>query len=99
MKKSSIIVIVLIVIISIGTIFYFKIRNSDNVSTIKIGAVLPLTGDMSSYATSLKKGMDLAIEEINSNGGIDNKKLLVVYEDDKGEAKNAVSAYRKLVDL
>lgn len=99
MKKSSIIVIVLIVIISIGTIFYFKIRNSDNVSTIKIGAVLPLTGDMSSYATSLKKGMDLAIEEINSNGGIDNKKLLVVYEDDKGEAKNAVSAYRKLVDI
>lgn len=67
--------------------------------TIKIGAILPLTGDMASYSAPLKRGMDLAIQEINSKGGINNFKLEIIYEDDGGEAQSAISAYRKLIDI
>ncbi len=33
---------------------------------VKIGAILPLTGDGAKYGQSAKKGIDLAVEEINA---------------------------------
>ncbi len=66
---------------------------------IRIGAILPLTGNMAKFGESFKRGIDLALEEINNAGGIQGKKLLVIYEDDGGEGKQAISAFRKLIAL
>lgn len=62
--------------------------------TIKIGAILPLTGEAANYGIGLKKGMDLAIKEINSDPK--NSQLNVIYEDDKGVPNTGISAYNKL---
>ncbi len=67
--------------------------------TIKIGAILPLTGDAASYGRSLQNGVEVAVNEINNNGGINNKKILVIYEDTKALPATGVSAFRKLVDV
>jgi len=64
---------------------------------IKIGAILPLTGDIGIYGEKMKNGIDLPVEEINKSGGIKGKKLVVLYEDDQGDPKISVSAFRKLV--
>ena len=99
MKKKTLLWILLIVIVAIGSYFVWNSQSkktAQDKEVVKIGAVLPLTGEMASYAIQLKKGMDLAVELNNSNSS--NTKIEVIYEDDKGEAKNAVSAYRKLVD-
>ncbi len=66
---------------------------------IKIGAILPLTGDGAKYGTSARKAIDLAFSEVNSNGGIKGKKISVVYEDTKGVAKDGVSAIQKLITV
>lgn len=94
MKRKGFIIIGIAVVLSVVGAFVWKctLKNND---TIKIGAILPLTGDLSSYSTQLKKGMDLALELYNQNS---TKKIEILFEDDQGEAKNAVSAYRKLVD-
>ena len=34
--------------------------------TVKIGAVLPVTGDLSGLGLSMRSGLELAIEELNS---------------------------------
>jgi branched-chain amino acid transport system substrate-binding protein len=67
--------------------------------SLKIGAVLPLTGDSAVYGQRTKKGMDLAVEEINKAGGISARPLEIIYEDDKIEPKEGVSALRKLVSI
>ena len=66
---------------------------------IKIGAILPLTGEAAKYGESSKRGIDLAVEEINSQGGIKRKKLVVIYEDDKADPKEGVSSIQKLITM
>ncbi|TET42764.1 MAG: hypothetical protein E3J66_03040, partial [Dehalococcoidia bacterium] len=64
---------------------------------IKIGAILQLTGDMAIFGESFKKGIDMAVEVINTAGGIQGRKVKIIYEDDAAKAKLAVSAFRKLI--
>lgn len=99
MKKKTILWISLLAIAAIGIYFVWNAQKKNIIQdkeVVKVGAVLPLTGEMASYGVQLKKGMDLAIELNNSDSN--NTKIEVIYEDDKGDAKSAVSAYRKLVD-
>jgi branched-chain amino acid transport system substrate-binding protein len=67
---------------------------SPTVEKITLGAVLPLSGPIASYGKNSKDGVDLALEEINAQG---NLKIQVVFEDDAGDVKNAVSAAQKLI--
>jgi len=66
---------------------------------VRVGAVLPLTGSAATYGVSLRQGIDLAIETINASGGIGGRKLEVIYEDSKGDARIGVSAFNKLVTI
>lgn len=43
----------------------------------------PLTGDAASYGENLQRGIDLAVEQINEQGGIDGKQVELRYYDDK----------------
>ncbi|MEW6606715.1 MAG: penicillin-binding protein activator [bacterium] len=61
---------------------------------IKIGAILPLTGDLAKFGVSFKNGIDLAISE-----KLHNKKIGIIYEDDQGKPDIAVSAFRKLINF
>lgn len=66
---------------------------------IKIGAILPLTGDAAKYGESAKRAIDLAVEEINSTGGIKGSKIKVIYEDDQALPEKGVSAIQKLITV
>ena len=66
--------------------------------TIKIGTLGPYSGDNAMYGEGAKNGMELAVEEINNNGGIDGKKIELVSYDTKGDATEAVNAYSRLRD-
>lgn len=63
---------------------------------LKLGAIVPLTGDAAPYGTALKKGMDLAIEEVNAKGGVGGKNVQIVFEDDRNLAQDGVTAFNKL---
>jgi branched-chain amino acid transport system substrate-binding protein len=67
--------------------------------TIKIGAVLPLSGSASDYGNKTKNGIDLALTEINDSVGIGGRRLEVIYEDDKLDPKDGVNAITKLIDI
>lgn len=72
-------------------------RKSDE--EIKIGCVMPLTGSGSLWGQNGRKGVELALAEINGAGGIGGKKVRVLFEDSQTEPRTAVSAFRKLVDI
>src|SRR5512145_168723 len=59
---------------------------------IRIGFPLPLTGTFAAIAADMKRGAELAWDEINGKGGIMGRKLEVLFRDD--ELKPAVGAQR-----
>lgn len=64
---------------------------------IKLGAVYIRSGSASSYGEFAEQGMKLAIEEINSNGGVLGRQLEYKIEDSQANAGTAIQAMRKLV--
>lgn len=66
--------------------------------TIKIGAVIPLSGQVSSFGQSAKKGLQLLQEQTNNAGGINGKKVEFLIQDDEGKAATAVTVGQKLIN-
>lgn len=94
--------IVVIVILIGGALLFSNLNNKtaeQSSDTIKIGAVISLTGPAASFGEYANKGMKLAAKEINEKGGIDGKKIVLVVEDDRTDPKDAVSAYKKVVSV
>ncbi len=65
--------------------------------TIKIGINMELSGDVASYGESTVNGIMLAIDEINANGGINDKKVEIVKYDNKSDAAEATTLATKLM--
>jgi branched-chain amino acid transport system substrate-binding protein len=74
------------------------VANNNGGSTIKIGVYADLTGQTSAFGQSTKNGAELAVEEINSAGGVGGKKLEIVIEDDQGRPEQAKTVVSKLVN-
>ena len=96
----SISLIILIAIIAI-----FKINtNIPNITKsptepINIGVLLPLTGDGASYGIPLRRSAELAINEINQDGGIAGRQIVAIFEDGQCSAEKAITATQKLINL
>jgi branched-chain amino acid transport system substrate-binding protein len=65
---------------------------------IKVGFHVPLTGWAAADGQSSLRGAQLAVKFINAAGGINGKKINLVYYDDRCEAKDAVVVARKLIE-
>lgn len=63
---------------------------------ITIGGIFPLSGGVAVYGVECKKGIDLAIEEINAAGGVLGQNLVLISEDDEGNPDKTVNAFTKL---
>lgn len=64
---------------------------------VKFGATLSLTGASASVGEDQRRGMTIALEEINAKGGVLGQPLQVVIEDTGGRAVSALEAAKKLV--
>jgi len=65
--------------------------------TIKIGADLELTGGQASYGTSVLKGAELAVKEINDAGGVLGKQLELIIGDNASKSEEATQVAQKLI--
>lgn len=72
--------------------------SSEGGDTIKIGVNLELSGAVASYGSSEADAIDLAVEEINKDGGIDGKQIELIKVDNKSDAAEATSAAIKLTN-
>jgi branched-chain amino acid transport system substrate-binding protein len=95
MKKSRVLTVVLAVmlIVSMGLVFGGCKAES---KTIKIGAIMPMTGPVSLYGTGTVNAIKIAVDEINKAGGINGKQIEFIYEDDEAKPEKSVLAYKKL---
>lgn len=64
----------------------------------KIGSQGPLTGGAAVYGNAVVNGAEIAIEEINANGGINGYQIEYKKADDEHDQEKAVNAYNSLKD-
>ena len=73
--------------------------SSSNVSEpIKFGVITSLTGSNTAFGQAHKAGYTIAVNEINSAGGVNGRKIELVYYDDQSKPDRAVRGVSKLVD-
>ena len=64
---------------------------------IKIGVAEALTGNAAQYAAPIRRGLELALDEINRGGGINGQKIELVIEDEQGKKEEAINVFKKLI--
>ena len=67
-------------------------------SLIKIGFFGDLTGPTFNFGKSAYNGVLMATDEINQAGGINGRRIDIVFEDDKGSPEEAARLTAKLID-
>jgi len=65
--------------------------------TIKFGLVAAMSGQSAKSGEAIMRGLSLAMDEINANGGVLGKKLELVVRDDESNPAKGVVAARELV--
>ena len=66
--------------------------------TFKIGGIGPTTGDAAAYGIAVQNGAQLAVDEINADGGINGYQIEYQFEDDQSDSEKSVNAYNTLKD-
>jgi len=95
MKKNLKFILPLIVIGLIISYVIFNGINADKpkIKQIKIGVILPLTGELSSLGESAYRGAELAYQALSPEN---QAKIEIIYEDDQFDPKNTIASFNKL---
>lgn len=101
--KTKIVVAVAVVIL-VGILFLsFAGKVGDGKTgvpqTMQIGCISILSGEVATYGKETKQGLDMAVEEANASGMFGGRKLEVIYEDDRIDAKVGAQAINKLISV
>ncbi|HEX4824560.1 MAG TPA: ABC transporter substrate-binding protein [Candidatus Polarisedimenticolaceae bacterium] len=64
----------------------------------RIGAIVSRSGAAAAYGEQVRRGFDLAVGEINADGGVRGRQLELLYRDDATNPDVGLSALRDLVD-
>lgn len=93
MKKT--LCIVLAVVMVLACLAGCGSAKKEDATAFKIGGTGPLTGGAAIYGNAAKNGAQIAVDEINAEGGI---QFVLNYQDDTHDAEKAVNAYNALKD-
>jgi len=103
MNKATKAIIGLVILIIIVLAIYYGVGKKQTSTTekepIKIGAIFDLSGPVALYGNAYKRGVELAVEEINNQGGINGKPLQIIYEDDQFDTSKAVTIVNKFINI
>ncbi len=72
-------------------------ETSGGAAEIPVGVYVALSGPTGTFGQSTKEGVELAIDEVNDNGGVLGKKIRVLVEDNMGRPDQAVATVTKLI--
>ena len=66
---------------------------------LKIGLINPDTGELATYGEKIRRGVEIAEEEIAQDKSLLDKKLVILKEDTKGDASQSLTAVQKLINV
>lgn len=101
--KSAIIAIMLAVLLVVagcgaeGAVV--GIQKKGDTGPIKVGVVMPLTGQIADIGIGSRESIEMAVEEIHATGGINGRALQLIIEDGGCDPKIASNAANKLINV
>ena len=66
-------------------------------SDVAFGVIYPKTGQYAEYGRLFEQGIDLAVDKVNSEGGLQGHNLVIKYYDTQSDPKQAAAVAPKLV--
>ncbi len=100
MRRKSIGMVSLAAVVILLLMFSFSTEvYSSSEEPIKIGHVVPFTGDLSFIGQPFQNAAMLAVEEINAAGGVLGREVVIISEDSATDARGAVDALDKLINI
>ena len=97
MRKKRNIAILILALILVSMLLSGCTANSSE-GTIKIGSIHPLTGSMAYEGQAMVNAQKIAVDKINSEGGINGRMLELVARDSLGTSSGAANAALKLTN-
>src|SRR5262249_35044168 len=64
---------------------------------IQVATVGPITGQYAAFGEQMKRGMEMAVQDINAAGGVNGEKLALNVGDDACDPKQAVAVANQMV--
>ena len=92
MKFAKVCVAVLLVICA------FMITPSFAADSIKVGAILSVTGPASFLGAPEAKTLEMLADEVNAAGGVKGHKIELIIKDSMGKPENAISFAKQLIE-
>ena len=88
---------VVIIMMGFGLLLMNSTAYSDDV--IKIGSLLPMSGDLAAYGKCVQQGVNLAVKHLNEAGGPQGMTLKVVFRDSQTDPTALRDSAEKLVNV
>ncbi|NET37918.1 MAG: ABC transporter substrate-binding protein, partial [Cyanothece sp. SIO1E1] len=71
---------------------------ADSAQGLKLGALLPATGDLSSIGQSMLAALPLLVETVNECGGVNGEPITLIIEDSQTDPATGTAAMAKLAE-
>ncbi len=94
MKSKGFVARVFLSILGLGLLFCNAAYGAE---AIKVGILGPFTGSLAYNADEMKKGMMLAVDEVNAKGGLFGSKVELVFGDTEAKPDVGVAVVKKLI--
>lgn len=97
--QAAVIAIIIIVALIAGVVYYITLP-APGPTTIKVGAIYPLSGSLAKPGTDAKTCIEIVVEEANAKGGIKSmggKQIELVWADSRGQPAVAASEAERLI--
>lgn len=100
-KTVGAVVIIAIIAISAvaGIVIFLPPGAGPTEAPIKIGILEPLTGGVSSSGRGALRGFEVAAQQLNEEGGILGRPIVLIAEDTEGNPEKGASAATKLITV
>lgn len=99
MSKAAQMVLTVLLAVGITVTCIVGCRGKKDEGVVKIGAILPLTGDAAPYGHNTQEGILVGVDKVKEELKAKGLKMEVVFEDSKANPKDGVSAAQKLIDV
>ncbi|MBW2991336.1 ABC transporter substrate-binding protein [Candidatus Woesearchaeota archaeon] len=97
--NKNIIALIMITVFLVGCTPTGKIVREAPKEPIEIGVITPLTSKGSYWGLQVRDGLNMAMQEINNKGGVNDRKIKLIYEDTQCDPKISATATHKLINV
>ena len=98
MKLSKVSQLLLVSVFSLSAAHSMAQSQGVTKTEILVGTILDQSGPLAGFGKQSRLGMQLRVDEVNEQGGVNGRKLKLLVEDDGYDPKKAVLAAQKLVN-